>query len=378
MMFRLIGLFICLGIGSAGATEATASGFLQQSRLSGNLGGLHSALADRGVEVGLDYAGEWVRGLAGGQSRQTIYHDNLDLTLNVDAEAAGLWKGGRLFVHGLRNHGADPSASMIGDLQVASNIEAPDQFIVHEAWLEQNFGEWLSLLAGLHDLNSEFYVSEYASLFFNSSFGIGPELSANVPASLFPKAGLGARIRIQPVQASYIQAAVYDGDPATRGFRAGEGRMWIAEIGASADGMAAHLGYWRHTAIKRFQGKSFAHDSGYYGVLDLRLGQWDAGQAGAFVQWGQPAGDRNDVTGYLGYGLHLVGLIPGRSDDELGIAVANARTITGTERTIEATYRLALAGWLSLQPSYQWIIHPGGDRTQAMARVALLRFELNL
>ncbi len=330
-----------------------------------------------GLDLGFKYAGEWARALAGGLERRTIYHDNLDLTLTLDTERAGLWPGGRLFVHGLRNHGGDPSSALFGDLQVASNIEAPDQFIVHEAWLEQRAGP-VSVLVGLHDMNSEFDVSEYASLFLNSSFGIGPEISANVPASLFPRAALGVRLLIEPAAGSSVRMAMYDGDPATRGFRSGEGRMWIGEIATTAEGMSARIGYWRHTAPKVFRGRSFSHDFGGYAVMDLRLGRWSGGDAGAFLQLGRAAPDRNEVVRYIGYGLHLSGLVPGRPNDELGLAVARAATMWGVERSIEATFRLQLANWLSLQPSHQWILHPGGDGRRPMVRAFLFRVEASI
>jgi len=82
-----------------------------------------------------------------------------------------------VFVYGLFNHGGFPSATVIGDLQTASDIEASrNQFIVQEAWNQQKCMDGrISVLAGLYDLSSEFYLSDYGALFFNSSFGIGLE-----------------------------------------------------------------------------------------------------------------------------------------------------------------------------------------------------------
>jgi len=356
------------------------TGFLQQPGIAGQWGGLRPLLQDHGIDFEVGYTGEVVRNIVGGlKPRQSVYHDNLEISLSLDSEKAGLWPGGMIYVSGLRNHGGDPSGHVIGDLQTVSNIEAPDQFIVYEAWLEQQFADGkLSMLFGLHDMNSEFYVSEYAGLFINSSFGIGPTISVNVPASIFPKAGLAGRIRIQPIEAAYVQAAVYDGDPATRGFKAGEGRMLIGEAGAHMDGLSAKVGYWRHTAARVFAGRNFKHDFGYYGVADLRLTQWQGGEAGFFVQIGHAPKDRNDVSDYRGFGLNLTGFIPGRENDQLGIAVAQAKTAVGTEKAIEATLRLQLTGWLALQPSYQWIINPGGVDAAPTAKVGMVRFEVKL
>jgi len=291
-----------------------------------------------------------------------------------------MWSGGTLFVYGLRNNGGDPSANLIGDLQTASNIEAPNQFIVHEAWYEQNFADGMvSILAGLHDLNSEFYASDYASLYLNSSFGIGPELSGNVPASLFPKAALGARIRFAPFEGAYVQAAIYDGDPATRGFKKGEGQMDIVEAGYTFEDGAYKAGYWMHTATKTFGANTYNNDYGYYALIDQTLVRLEDGASiGGFLQFGQVPSARNDITGYFGGGLNMHGLIPTRDEDDLGVAVASAKTHLNTENAIEVTYRLVVTNWLAIQPSFQWIQNPGGDATVPTAKVGLFRFEVAL
>jgi len=270
---------------------------------------------------------------------------------------------------------------VIGDLQTVSNIEASsNQFIVNEAWYEQHFfGDNVSLLFGLHDLNSEFYVSEYGSLFLNSSFGVGPDISGNVPASIFPKVALGVRLNVSSGDAWYVRTAVYDGDPETRSLSASEGNMFIGEAGVGVGKGIIKAGYWLHSANKTFAGQQFSHDYGIYGLAEHELFAWDSGAAlGGFVQFGWVPKKRNEIIRYFGAGLHLSGMIPMREDDEQGIAIANASTRTGIEHSIEATWHVALTDWLAVQPSMQWIINPGGDGSAASIRVALLRFEVAL
>ncbi len=363
--------------------EATADG------IAGHWGGAKDQLESRGVHIEANYIGELARNLDPGlvrAQRTSIYHDNLDITLAIDGEKLGVWPGLTVFVHGLRNHGGDPSAQVIGDLQTASNIEAPDQFILYEAWLEQNLAnDRLSLLFGLHDLNSEFYVGEYASLMLNSSSGIGPALTASVPASIFPKAGLGARIRWSPWDGTSMAMAVYDGDPNTRGFRAGEGEFYIIES-AIDDERTGHIriGYWMHSANPSFAGRTFTRNQGYYALLEREIMPWDGGALGMFVRYGASASDRNAVFAYFGAGLHARGIIPGRDDDELGLALARASvhaTANGpvtAETTWELTYHLHLWHGLDLQPSFQRIAHPGGLPSASPIRVVLLRFEVDL
>lgn len=357
--------------------------WLKRDSVTGSWGGLRDALKDQGVDIELMYTGEMVRNFSGGVFNRpgSLYHDNLDLKLTAESDKLGLWHGGRWLVYGLRNHGAQPSVSLIGDLHTVSNIEAPDQFIVYEAWYEQQWLDGrLSLLAGLHDLNSEFYITEYGSLFLNSSFGIGPDISGNVTASIFPRPGLGLRLRARPSEQVYIQAAVYDGDPATRAIKRMEGRMMIAEAGYVITGGAGYkLGCWRHTADRIYAGRSFSGDYGVYGTIDQPLFEFDGGgKAGLFLQYGWVPADRNRNIRYIGGGVHLQGLIRGRSLDEAGVAIARADTHLDAETTLELTYRLVLYPWLAIQPSFQWIDNPGGDAKVHAAKVGLLRFSIAL
>lgn len=355
--------------------------------LTGGWGGVRQAFESRGISLQGLYTGEVVDTFAGGALHKsgTIYHDNLDLTLSIDTGKAGLWKGGTLWLYGLQNHGGDPSAAKIGDLQVVSNIAVPhDQCRLFEAWYNQDFADGtVSLLAGLHNLNSEFYVSDYGSLFLNSSFGIGPELSANVPVSIFPKAGLGVRLRLRPAEGYYLQAAAYDGDPATLALHAAEGYFDIAETGYSRDGSDYKLGCWRHSADKTRSGSTTTYDSDYgvYGVVDqelFKLNTSPTSSLGLFVQLGWVPSDRNDVTGYLGTGLHMHGPFPGRAEDDVGVAMARADTHQDAETVLELTYRFVASSWLSLRPDFQWIFNPGGDKSVPTAKVGMLRFEVTL
>jgi len=358
-------------------------GILSGPGMTGAWGGARDRLKDSGITLAAIYAGEFVRNFDPGlvdKREETVYEDNLDLTATIDTGKAGLWSGGTFFVYGLFNHGGDSTAGVIGDLQGISNIEGPDRFIVQEAWYQQQFVEGrISVLAGLYDLNSEFYVTDYGSLFLNSSPGVGPEISVNVPASIFPKAGLGVRARAEPVNGWYIQAAGFDGNPGTRRLSSSEGKMAIVESGLNYGKGNYKFGYWLHTADKTFNGQTFREDYGVYGIVDQGLFSFgDDGSVGAFMQWGWVPQRRNEITKYYGGGLRVHGLVPTRHKDDLGIAVARAFTHTATESTIELTYRLVLTPWLAVQPSLQWIVNPGGNAAASSIKAGLLRFEAAL
>jgi len=364
-------------------------GLMTWQGITGSWDGYRAAMQDHGVNIAAVYTGEVARNfnansVTGNGKVKTIYHSNIDLTLTVDTDKAGLWSGGKLFIYGLGNAGTAPSA-YTGDLQTYSNIEAPHQWILFVAWYEQTFGDAASLLLGLYDLNSEFYNTEYGSLFLQSSFGIGPDMSGNVNLSIFPRAGLAARLKITPTENSYIQGAVIDGNPATFGFRAGEGKFYIAESGVSSHTGTYKVGYWKHTAVHTFAGNNFSNDYGMYGVIDQKIVTLDNDASiGWFLQYGYTPKARNLIYSYIGTGLHCHGLIPNRGEDDLGIAVAHASTHASptaanvAETAVELTYRAVIAPWFAVQPSLQVIQNPGGNATAPTVTAGLLRFEITL
>jgi porin len=93
--------------------------------------------------------------------------------------------------------------------------------------------------------------------------------------------------------------------------------------------------------------------------------------------------DRNLVNFYFDTGLSYKGLIPGRDEDALGIAIAYAQLgdtksvamveegsdVVGSEMVLEATYQFQVTPWCVLQPDVQYIINPGGTRDVGNALV---------
>jgi porin len=376
-----------LGIPNTSTREAKIhghdEGLMNQYGITGNWNGLRDKMQNNGVALEAIYVGEFVRNFDEGtvsNSKKTSYLDNLDLTLTIDTEKAGMWPEGKFFIYGLYNHGGDPSANIIGDLQVASKIEGPNAFLVYEVWYEQSFADGMfSILAGLHDLNSEFYVSDYANLFLNAAAGIGTELTGNVAVSAFAKTGLAVRARVNPIEEWYIQTAIYDGDPSTRNISAKEGRLGIIETGINTDSGSYKAGYWLHTADKTFNGQTFNSDYGYYGIIDQKLIELeDHGSIAGFASWRATPAERNEIITQVAFGFHMHGIIPTRDEDDFGIAYIRANTHTGHETVYELTYRLVMTPWLAVQPSFQWIQNPGGDPAASAIKVGLLQFEVVL
>lgn len=351
--------------------------------------------------VQIAYTGEVWRAASGGIGRGTRYLDNLDLTATADLEALIGWRGATAFAYGLYNNGSSIS-ELVGDAQTVSNIEVGTRAVrLYEAWFEQRLaGDRASLKVGRYDLSSEFDVLESGLLFVHSAHGIGTEIAAtgrNGP-STFPFLSLGARLAVVPTDGWTLRAAVLDGvpdDPARPKRTAvklsgRDGAFLIGEVERSLPGGKLLIGYWRYSArFDRLDGSRGRGNDGVYVRAEHHLTREpdaDQGLAG-FVRAGVADGRINMFDRYLGAGLTYTGAIPGRDEDQLGVAMAAAFTsksyrltipATRQEVALELTYRAGLTDFLSLQPGLHYVIDPGADPSSRDALAPMLRAEVSV
>ncbi len=363
-----------------------------------------------GVQLEAAYVGDIWRNTRGGIGVGDAYLDNLDLIATVDGGQRLGIAGLTLHAHAIYNNGHAFSGRWVGDAQVVSNIESVDTWRMLELWGEFRFGTTgaASLRAGLYDLNSEFDSIEAAVLFLNSSHGIGPDLSLsgqNGP-SIFPVTSFGLRLK-GGAEAWYWQVAALDavpGDPdhpdrtAFR-FGAGEGALLVFEAGGALGPLRKlAFGAWSYTADFESIGETDAAgeavaasgNRGAYAIVEAGLVDRDSLHVGGWLRAGLADGRFNQFRRYLGAGLSAAGLVPGRPDDQLGLAVGSAhggtpwretQALAGTpvdarETTVELTWRVPVNDWLTLQPDLQYVINPGLSPDLDDAFVVGLRFEL--
>jgi porin len=378
------------------------------------------------------YDGTALGDLRGGSRTGATYVGNLHLKLNARFDAIGA-PGTSAFVDVLTIHGGQPSG-YVGDAMGTSSLAGPVGTQVEELWLQHNFTGSVSLLAGIYDLNSEFYRLEGAGLFLNSAFGIGPEFgqSGVEGPSIFPRTAAGLRGAFKPAAGTVLRAAVLDGVPVVRPdgsravFRGGDGLLAVAEFAtlsrAPADpgpttrtrdrvgrfsSLAPYddklaIGTWHYTA--EFADLSdtdpagnprLRHGtSGTYAVGERLLIGRDGSSAkrlSAFVQIGIADPRTNRFGTYLGVGIAASGWGPLGNSDQLGASIAQAKNgshyrqarlahgeqgVDDAETTFELTYLTPLSAHFTVQPDLQYVIHPNTDPALANAWVLQLRFEI--
>jgi porin len=294
----------------------------------------------------------------------------------------------------------------------------------------------LSLKLGQLAVDQDFiYPSVSDRVFINQTFFF-PTIAFNIfdiagfpvqrhalPSS--PLAVPGARLKWDPTSRCYVQAAVYDGNPdmGESGTRINlnnqEGALAYFETGyrlnheKDSGGLPGtyKVGGYYHTddfldyydTVTSFVGvgPGVTTHSGNYGIyatadqLLYREGAADdpANQGlGGFMRGGWAPQDRNIVEWALDGGLVYRGLIPTRDWDALGMSVAwmwmsddlaRAQRVVNTvapgtfspvdyEGLAEVTYKAQITAWWTLQPSIQWVIHPGGSQADRDAWAFIL------
>lgn len=415
----------------AGAQE---SDWLTRSTLTGDWGGARSALADKGVTVGMSWVMEGLGNTSGGMRQGAVYDGFTELYVDFDLEKLAGWKGGSVHVSGYSTQGHGLSAKDIGNLLTVSSIESAPVIWLGEVYLDQKLGDTLALRIGQLGVDQDFWISDTAGVFVNSTFGWAGINGVNLPngGNAVPLPTPGVRLRWSPDAAWSVQGAVYNGNPLggddnnSNGldFPVNDGVLAIVEASytsAPKGGLSGtyKVGAWYNSESfdnlsTAANGVSLAdptasgplRQSGMYSLyamVDHQLwakpGADGQGLSGFLRVAVAPEQDRSPVTFYVDAGLAYTGLLPGRPQDILGLGFAYAgmnssladldratNAFSGVdgpvqdyEAVIELTYQAAVTPWLTVQPFFQYVIHPGGnvpnpdgtDPTQAMGNAAV-------
>lgn len=366
---------------------------------------LMTPAATAGFTPHLLYDTALVADAAGGTRTGVVGVGAAHLQLLIDGKSWGA-DGFSVFLDALGTHGGAPDA-LIGDAQGVSNIAAPPAARLYEGWV-QYAGHGLSVLAGRYDLNSEFYRLSSAGLFLDSSFGIGPAYAQSGVAgpSIFPDPSYAVRFAYKPRADTVLRLALVDDEPPDAPKGSGPAGLlivgeaaWLgrsetlppgqsrSRVGRNANLPAYDdkiaLGVWYDT--KGSPDKSVPgirhHAAGAYLIADHLLAKMGALHLAGFVQLGVADGRVGRFGSYVGAGLIAKGLVPGRPQDEIGLAVARAangahyRALqeslpglapTAAETTLEATYLAQVSSWLAVQPDLQWVIDPSTRQGEAL------------
>jgi porin len=331
----------------------------------------------------LSYTGDYANNLKGGYQQGATWLGMASFQLDIDADKAGWWKGGLFHTMVVNTHGGMPSADFIGDLQIASNIEAGAHTYLQALYLRQQWGD-LRCQVGLQDLNTDFACIESGSLFLNSSFGIMPILSLNMPAPTFPLTNIGLSFFGKLTTHTVWKAALFDGTPADFHrnpynvrwrLNSGDGLLSMAEIqgdislssqpGCFQLGIFWQTDWFEKTWIRPLPDSLDQNIAGLYFQGEQTVWQQDTRKLTLFSQvgWSPTADSFNEA--YLGFGVNIEGLLSRSGNDKCGIAIASAHFSQNInpETALEATCQYRFNPHVFLQPDVQYIFHPANTET---------------
>lgn len=259
----------------------------------------------------------------------------------------------------------------IGDSQVASNIDIANKGDrLCDAWYQHTWGKKFKTLMGLHDISTEFNLTNSSANFVNSSFGTTTDfaLSGTHGPSLFPITSIGLRAEYSLNKQVLIRAGVYDADPGDAStFRSlhsdiggHEGYMSISEISYENKNQKLGFGGWNYgqEREKLTDETETASSFGTYLIQEQKWGNsfWSFARYG----WANPL--VNVVQSNLVTGLIYKGLFQFRKKlDEIGAGYSTAHFPGGNNEDVyEIFYQFKALDSVTLRPDIQYIKTPSG------------------
>jgi porin len=394
-----------------GLTQAPES-FRRRDTLLGDPWGFRNTINNYGFDFTPVYTGEVMDNTSGGMKQGTVYNHSLNLPLTIYLDKiADWWDGGTIHANALWIAGRSLSADYVGDISGASNIAGYDTIRLQEFWFQQPFWSMrASIKAGLVAADAEFFTSDTSSLFINGTFGAFTLVGANLPnPPVYPMATPAVRFLIQPIPQFYFQSGIYYGNTSAQdenkngldfNFNSLDGALVFSEIGWLVNQAAGDrglvgtykLGSFVHTAnFTDWQtGAGEGADYGVYGVVDQEIYKHGGRVVSFFTRGGGTPADVNIIAWYVDGGFNFSGFVPGRLLDTAGVALAcssfssdfsDAQVSSGTrayntESVLEATYKMQLSAWWTLQPDFQYIFTPSGEDGSRNATILGLRTTL--
>ncbi len=437
--FTLLGS-VALGLSTAICQKAPdlfdPINLLTQPQITGDWGGLRSYAQTNGISITGQSVSDMLWNTSGGSSRGGAYAGLVQFGIEVDTSKVLGIEGGTFKNTWLWLYGRNPS-SFVGDTYGVSSIAGNPGLRAAELWYQQNlFHDAFSLRGGLLSIDSEFATSDTASLFVNSSFGFPNFLSQNLVngGPEYPMAVPGLRLALKPASWLTLRSALTQANPFSQeenrynfnwNFGPTGGLLSITEAETTWESLlkdkqlpgTAKVGFWIQNGSSpslpadwEFGAPgTLGYSSGFYAVLDQMLYR-EPGQEAPAVSSGKnpvapsdaPVADEGPVPGLNSYarigfspqsanplslsvdtGLVYTGLIPGRKQDQFGVAFAYGQLSSGysglgTSQGIpdpyysavaEVSYAIRLAPAVKLQPDLQYVIHPDGSAQMGNALV---------
>ncbi len=403
---------------ASGAARAdSAAGWVEGRYMTGDWGGLRTALAEDGISPRAHYVSELAANPSGGLRQGVRNAQQFDFGADLDLDRLNVITGGRLHVTFTQRAGRSLAADDIGNLISVQEIYGGGQnFRLAELSFDETL--WNGVVytkVGWTHAADDFAHSPIYCYFQNNGFCGQP---AGIPISsgftTFPVGSWGGLVKVAPARGVYLQAGAYEVNPTLA--TSGNG-FKLSTSGATGAIVPVEVGWHPTLGAQALPGNYKI--GGYYdtsrtadlGASASAFRSTDHGRMGVYLLADQmvyraaPGTDRgltlfgvfvaaDPETALVEYyweaGLLYRGAIPGRDRDTIGLAVnqsrfssqladaqrAAAMPLQDAETDLELNYRAEIAGWFTLMPNIQYVIDPNGRTSPRDALVLGLQAAL--
>lgn len=405
----------------------------QAKHLLGDWGGVRTMLADKGIDLSLNYVGEAAGNISGGRSQGGDYAQQIEFQINVDWKTLAGLDGFSTHAALINRAGRNLSTDHIGDnlFQAQEISGGASNVLVHLVYLyaEQSLADGhLDIAAGRLPVSNDFATSPlYCDFMETAICGYPHSLPNKVGFTAYPNSTWGGRLRMNPGDRIYVQAGIYQVRPQLGG-RAGfdwgtsgtTGAYIPIEIGfeptIGADALPGHykLGVTHDTSLypdlyRDTDGNPIALTGGapqehrgrgsIYFLADQMLMRNGSGPMnGLIVFGGYVASSRrtSQFTTFAFGGFVDQGIVADRPDDSVGISLAYAKIgnplirteeiqaglgaplamgaegVQSSEVILEGRYDFKVVDGLHVMPDIQYVVRPGAtDRYENATILAL-------
>jgi porin len=419
---------------------------------SGNWFGVRDTLEDHGLKLGMEWKANFLWNVDGGLQQRFGYDDEWKFRGTLDFAKATGWEAieGLTAYSDVRYRGGAGVNKWVG----ASSQFAPSTFQGGRLWRFQQvyltyttpelFGvkEFLTLSGGWQNPTDIFINQPLNKFFINNTFTSNRGIGANGIGWGGSFSSWGGYMKVKPVDWYYLQSGLYVAIPNTNtpsnhglffaGAPADNGIFWLIETGFTPKigpsqlpgRWAAGFMYWGSENTSFF-GQPYDQRLLWYWQVDQQLYREPSPEPpatpvtttsdgksvanGTSIPEVKPSKPKlseqglyffslinfapqynNPLPFYFQTGLVYKGLIPGRDQDQAGVAFAygnysfnkqiadeeRGRTPQIYEAVLEFDYRIQVNKWFYAQPVLQYIIRPNG--TGLVENATVLGFQLGV
>lgn len=381
-MKKSLTLAICLFSLSATAQMNTSSVSLENIRLD---------KIKKYIQPDLFYTHDYLSN-TGGEKSGPRNVGALDLYLDSDLSRYSSIRGD-LRIH-YTHISAPDSRGVPGDTQATSNIEAPGQIDrLTDLYYQHHFSNTQALLIGIHDISTEFNITDSSLNFLNGSFGTGTEFAMAGPngPSIYPLSAVGIRHLGQFNENWSLRSGLYDANPGDEStyrslhsdIGSQDGFLLISELNFKNEAGKWVLGGWGITKNQDFvadeeeesprQGAAY----GAYSLYEQSLGHSSA----AFIRYGFANEKVTSVKSNTALGFIHKGILQRKNNqDEIGLGLTQVDFSQDllSETAYELYYQFEPMRSIILRPDLQFVHHPSGSDEIKDAWVMGLRTVVNI